>query len=63
MGLRRKLNSKITGFHMSKSALGWIHGLKKNNLLMTRPKFMEDMKERFGASSFNDKLEELMRLQ
>lgn len=48
---------------MSKKALSWIRGLRRNNLLTTWEKFTEDLKERFGGSEFEDKLEELSRLQ
>lgn len=47
---------------MTKEALSWIRGLRRNNLLTTWEKFAEDLKERFGESAFDDKLEELSRL-
>lgn len=48
---------------MSKEALAWIRGLRQNNLISTWAKFTEDLSERFGSSAFEDKLEELSRLQ
>lgn len=48
---------------MSKEALSWFRGLRENNLLSTWERFVEDMKESFGPSTFEDKLEELSRLQ
>lgn len=48
---------------MSKDALAWIRGLRRNKLLTTWGKFREDLTERFGSSAFEDKLEELSRLQ
>lgn len=53
---------QIADFHMSKEALSWIRRLRRNNLL-TWEKFTEDLKERFGVSDYEDKLEELSRLQ
>lgn len=38
-------------------------GMCRNNLLSTWDRFKEDLRERFGASVFDDKLEELSRLQ
>lgn len=48
---------------MSKEALSWIHGLRRNKLLTTREKFTADLKERLGVSDYEDKLEELSQLQ
>lgn len=53
----------IEALHMSKDALVWIRGLRRNNLISTWAKFTEDLSERFGGSAFDDKLEELSRLQ
>lgn len=62
-GIADEARLQIADFHMSKEALGWIRGLKTNGLLTTWERFVEDLKERFGASVFEDKLEELSRLQ
>lgn len=48
---------------MSKEALSWIRGMRMNELLTTWEKFVEDLKEMFGPSMFEDKLEELSRPQ
>lgn len=48
---------------MSKEVLAWIRGLRQNKLLSTWEKFTENLNERFGGSAFDDKLEELSRLQ
>lgn len=48
---------------MSKEVLSWIHGMRTNGLLTTWEKFVEDLNERFGSSTFEDKLEELSQLQ
>lgn len=44
-------------------ALAWIKGLRYNNLLSTWARFIEDVRERFGMAEFENKLEELSRLQ
>lgn len=54
---------QIAGFHMFKAALAWIRGLLQNGLLSTWAIFCDDLLERFGILAFDDKLEELSRLQ
>lgn len=54
---------QIAGFHMTKAALGWMRGLRQNKLLLMWDRFVEDMRERFGGSTYVDKLQELLRLQ
>lgn len=54
---------QIASLHMSKEALAWIRGLRRNKLISTWVKFTEDLSERLGSSAFDDKLEELFRLQ
>lgn len=54
---------QIAGFSMSKGALAWMRGMRQNNLLSTRDRFKEDLREHFGASTFDDKLEDLCRQQ
>lgn len=54
---------QIVGFHMTKGALGWMRGLRRNNLLSTWERFTEDLCERFRGSVYVDKLQELSRLQ
>lgn len=36
---------QIVGFYIIKEALGWVRGLRNNNLLMTWEKFTEDLLE------------------
>lgn len=48
---------------MTKEALAWIRGMRRNKLLSTWPRFLEDLTKRFGCSAFDDKLEDLSRLQ
>lgn len=54
---------QIAALHMTKDALAWIHGLCRNKLLSTWEKFMDDLRERFGVFAFEDRLEDLSRLQ
>lgn len=54
---------QIASLHMTKEALAWIRGLRRNKLRSTWPRFVEDLTERFGCSAFDDKLEDLSRLQ
>lgn len=54
---------QIAGLHMTKEALAWIRGLCRNKLLSTWARFVEDLTERFGSFAFDDKLEDLSRLQ
>lgn len=51
------------GFHMIEKALSWIRGLRRNKLLTSWPCFMEDLRERFGVALYENKLEDLSRLQ
>lgn len=53
---------QIVGFHLTKVVLSWMRGLRRNNLLSTWDKFKEDLRERFGASVLDDKLQELSHL-
>lgn len=48
---------------MTKEALAWIRGLRRNKLLSTWERFVENLTERFGSLAFEDKLEDLSRLQ
>lgn len=50
----------FTSLNMQKSALAWLRGLKKNNLISTWEKFGEDVLER-GPSKFDDHLLESSR--
>lgn len=61
--IREDARLQIVGFHMIKEARGWIRGLQRNKMLTTWQKFKDDLIERFGDSPFDDKLEELSRLQ
>lgn len=54
---------QITGFHMTSKTLSWIRGLRRNKLLTTWSRFVEDLCERFGTANFKDRLEDLSRLQ
>lgn len=54
---------QITNLNMQKSALLWLHGLKKYGLVMTWEKFRDDILERFRPSRFNDWLSKISRLQ
>lgn len=54
---------QIAGLNMTREALGWMRGLRQNNLLSTWERFVEDMRERFGGSEFEDKLQELCRIK
>lgn len=58
-GIMEEARLQVTDFYMSKEALSWIRGMKKNGLLTTWNKFVEDLRERFGPSTFEDKLEQL----
>lgn len=59
---RGRLKVQIAGFHMKCKALSWIRGLRRNKLLSTWEKFVDDMCERFGRAEYENKLEELSRL-
>lgn len=48
---------------MEKAALEWLRGMKKNQRLSTWGQFKLDLRKRFEASKFEDKLWELSRLQ
>lgn len=48
---------------MTNGALGWIRGLRRNNLLTTWGKFKEDLRERFGAFELGGKLQTLPHIQ
>lgn len=48
---------------MTKDALGWVRGLRSNNLITIWERFTEYLLERFGDSAFEDKLAQLSRLQ
>jgi len=61
--IRDEAKIQIASLHMTKEALAWIRGLRRNKLISTWPKFTEDLTERFGNSAFDDKLEDLSRLQ
>lgn len=54
---------QIASFHMTGKALRWIRGLWRNKLLTTWDRFVEDLHERFGVPNFENKLEDLSRLQ
>lgn len=54
---------QIEALHITKDALAWIHGLQRNRLISTWPRFVEDLTERFSSSAFENKLEDLSRLQ
>lgn len=54
---------QIAGFNMTKGALAWFRGLRRNNLLTSWECFKDDLRERFRDSVFDDKLEELSHLQ
>lgn len=43
---------QIVVLHMTKDALAWIQGLRRNNLISTRAKFTDDLMERFRVSAF-----------
>lgn len=62
-GIKDDVKLQIADFHMTKAMLGWIRGLIKTNLLSTWVKFKEDMRERLGALTYEDKLKELSHLQ
>lgn len=47
---------QIADFHMAKGALNWMRGLQRNNLLSNWDKFKDNLRERFGGSTFEDKL-------
>lgn len=48
---------------MIKETRGWIRGLQRNKMLQTWRRFKSDVVETFGDSPFEDKVEELLRLQ
>lgn len=53
----------MAGFHMTGTALAWIWGLRRNRLITTWARLVDDLREWFGTDIFEDKLEELTRLQ
>lgn len=53
----------MVGLHMTGTALSWIQGLLRNNLITTWSRLFEDLRERFGSDMFEDKLEDLTRLR
>lgn len=54
---------QIARFHMTKAALSWMCSLRQNGLFSTWDIFKADLHERFGGSTYVDKLQELSRLQ
>lgn len=54
-GIPEESKMRICGFHMTKAALDWFRGLRRNNLLSTWARFVEDARERFDDSEFVDK--------
>lgn len=54
---------QMAGLHMMGTALAWICGLRRNRLITTWPHHVEDLREQFGIDIFENKLEELTRLQ
>lgn len=54
---------RIARLHMEGAALDWVRRLKKNNMLSTWEKLLEELLERFGDSKYEDSLAVLTRLQ
>lgn len=48
---------------MTKGALSWMRSLRGNQLLSTWDRFKEDLREQFGGSVFEDRLQELSHIQ
>lgn len=49
-GIGDESKVQINGFHMTGKALSWIWGLRRNNLILTWARFVEDLRERFGMT-------------
>lgn len=62
-GILDESKLQIVGFHMTGKALSWIRGLRRNKLLTTWREFVDDLRERFWKAEYENKLEELSRLQ
>lgn len=45
---------QIADFHTTGSALSWIRGLRRNKLLTTWSRFVEDLCERFRTAEFEN---------
>lgn len=50
---------QIAGFNMTNGTLAWMCDMCRNNLLSSWDRLKEDLHKCFGASVFDDKLEEL----
>lgn len=62
-GITEESKVRITGLHMKGATLDWIRRLKKNNMLSSWEKLLDELRERFGESEYEDSLAVLTRLQ
>ncbi|KAJ0965949.1 hypothetical protein J5N97_027087 [Dioscorea zingiberensis] len=49
-----ELRLRIVSFHLEGRASAWFQWMKMNNLLTTWPSFLSSLKQRFGASMYED---------
>lgn len=61
-GIEEESKVQIAGMHMTGKALSWIRGMRRIKLITTWAKFVEDLREQFGAAEYENKLEELTSL-
>lgn len=62
-GISEASKVRIACLHMEAEALDWIRRLKLNNMISSWEKLLEDLRERFGDSEFEDSLSDLTRIQ
>lgn len=62
-GIGDESKVQLEGLHMIGKALSWIRGMRHNKLISTWMKFVEDLRERLGLAEYENKLEDLTRLQ
>jgi hypothetical protein len=53
----------ITGFHLEGKALVWYQELHSSNVLTTWPEFLNLLQTRFGAGSYDNPMETLVKLK
>jgi hypothetical protein len=53
----------ITRFHLEGKALVWYQELRNSNVLTTWPEFLNLLQTRFGAGSYDDPMETLVKLK
>lgn len=62
-GITEDSKVRIASLHMEGTMLNWVHWLKKKNMLSPWDKLLDELRERFGESEYEDSLAALTRLQ